>query len=319
MPTPRAFAVLYDPDSNTTWEAVANLSAGRVDRLQQVPGAQPILTARFRPCRPDRALRPALARRHRGARHPRFQQRDHRRLDRRILRAARHRTGPRGPRHPVLLRGEYAQLLRAPHRRRRGARQSHHRCDPRSARYRPEVFRRPANRPNLGRSSTPHSVLLPAPLSITQSSGPGFRVEDGEVRWQKWRFRFALHPREGLVLYMVGYEDGGRVRPVLYRGSLSEMVVPYGDPSGGWFFRNSFDAGELGLGLNATPLRAGVDCPQNCTLYERRPLRWRGPSRRVPARHRPLRTRWRHRLEARRRSAPCPRPGAWLRLHRGQL
>jgi primary-amine oxidase len=66
----------------------------------------------------------------------------------------------------------------------------------------------------------------------------------------------------------VGYEDGGRVRPVLYRGSLSEMVVPYGDPSGGWFFRNSFDAGELGLGLNATPLRAGVDCPQNCTLYD---------------------------------------------------
>ena len=30
------------------------------------------------------------------------------------------------------------------------------------------------------------------------------------------------------------------------------MVVPYGDPSGGWFFRNSFDAGELGLGINAS-------------------------------------------------------------------
>ena len=45
MPTPRrAFAVLYDPDSNATWEAVANLSTGRIDRLQQVPGAQPIVS-----------------------------------------------------------------------------------------------------------------------------------------------------------------------------------------------------------------------------------------------------------------------------------
>ena len=78
----------------------------------------------------------------------------------------------------------------------------------------------------------------------------------------------ALHPREGLVLYTVGYEDAGRVRPVLYRGSLSEMVVPYGDPSGGWFFRNSFDAGELGLGINASSLKPGVDCPDNCTLFD---------------------------------------------------
>ena len=39
----------------------------------------------------------------------------------------------------------------------------------------------------------------------------GFTSQDGEVRWQKWRFRYALHPREGLVLYTVGYEDGGKV------------------------------------------------------------------------------------------------------------
>ena len=100
--------------------------------------------------------------------------------------------------------------------------------------------------------------LSPAPLAITQIAGPGFRIENGEVRWQKWHFRYGLHPREGLVLYTVGYEDGGRVRPILYRGSLSEMVVPYGDPSGGWFFRNSFDAGELGLGINAISLEARV-------------------------------------------------------------
>lgn len=108
----------------------------------------------------------------------------------------------------------------------------------------------------------------PAPLVIAQPNGPGFRIEDGEVRWQKWRFRYALHPREGVVIYTVGYEDGGKVRPVMYRGSLSEMVVPYGDPTGAWFFRNSFDVGELGLGATASPLRVGVDCPANCSVFD---------------------------------------------------
>ncbi len=106
------------------------------------------------------------------------------------------------------------------------------------------------------------------PLVISQPNGPGFQIEDGEVHWQKWRFRYALHPREGVVLYTVGYEDGGKVRPVMYRGSLSEMVVPYGDPTAGWFFRNSFDVGELGLGVTASPLRPGIDCPANCSVYD---------------------------------------------------
>ena len=26
-----------------------------------------------------------------------------------------------------------------------------------------------------------------------------------EIRWDHWRFRYALHPREGLVLYTVAY------------------------------------------------------------------------------------------------------------------
>ncbi len=107
----------------------------------------------------------------------------------------------------------------------------------------------------------------PAPIDIRQPN-PTFRIEDGEVRWQKWRFRYALHPREGLVLYTVGYEDGGKVRPILYRASLSEMAVPYGDPTAAWFFRNTFDAGELGLGLLASTQRPGVECPQNCTVLD---------------------------------------------------
>jgi primary-amine oxidase len=123
----------------------------------------------------------------------------------------------------------------------------------------------------------------PAPLEIRQPEGAGFHLSDGEVRWEKWRFRYALHPREGLVLYTVGYEDGGRVRPVLYRGSLSEMAVPYGDPGKAWFFRNTFDAGELGLGILASSLHPGHDCPQNCSVYDAVVATESGEPRVIPA------------------------------------
>ncbi len=103
------------------------------------------------------------------------------------------------------------------------------------------------------------------PLQIIQPEGASFEVRGQEVRWQDWRFRYAMHPREGLVLYTVGYEDKGRLRSILYRGSLSEMVVPYGDPSVGWFIRNAFDEGEYGVGINAAALDTN-DVPPNATV-----------------------------------------------------
>ena len=116
--------------------------------------------------------------------------------------------------------------------------------------------------PDANQSSRPR----PKPLQIVQSNGPGFEIHGHEIHWQNWRFRYALHPREGLVLYTVGYEDQGKLRSILYRGSLSEMVVPYGDASAGWFIRNAFDEGEYGLGLLALPLEEKVDVPDNATL-----------------------------------------------------
>jgi primary-amine oxidase len=98
------------------------------------------------------------------------------------------------------------------------------------------------------------------PLEITQPDGPSFEIEGHEIRWQKWSFRIGFTPREGLVLYTVGYEDGGRVRPVLYRASLSEMVVPYGDPRPGQWRKNAFDAGEYNVGALANSLELGCDC-----------------------------------------------------------
>ena len=98
------------------------------------------------------------------------------------------------------------------------------------------------------------------PLEITQPLGPSFEVRGHEVRWQKWRFRVGFTPREGLVLHTVGYEDRGVLRPILYRASISEMVVPYGDPSPTHARKSVFDGGEDGLGVNVNSLTLGCDC-----------------------------------------------------------
>ncbi|MBM3138886.1 MAG: primary-amine oxidase [Chloroflexi bacterium] len=98
------------------------------------------------------------------------------------------------------------------------------------------------------------------PLEIAQPEGPSFVIEGHRVRWQRWRMRVSLHPREGLVLHEVAYEDRGRVRPIAHRMGLSEMVVPYGDPSPGQYFKNAFDSGELGLGRSTNALTRGCDC-----------------------------------------------------------
>lgn len=108
----------------------------------------------------------------------------------------------------------------------------------------------------------------PKPLLTTQPQGASFVVEGHEVRWQKWRFRFAMQPREGLVLHTIGYDDGGRLRPILYRGSLSEMAVPYGDADRNWRWRSAFDVGEYGMGRLASSIEPDTDAPPNATLLD---------------------------------------------------
>lgn len=98
------------------------------------------------------------------------------------------------------------------------------------------------------------------PLEITQAAGPSFTVDGHQVMWQRWRFRVGFNGREGLVLHQLGYEDAGRVRPILARASICEMTVPYGDPSPTHFFKSVFDAGENGIGIAATSLTRGCDC-----------------------------------------------------------
>jgi primary-amine oxidase len=97
-------------------------------------------------------------------------------------------------------------------------------------------------------------------LDIVQPDGPGFVVDGHEIRWQRWRLRVSIHPMEGLVLHTVGYEDGGRVRSIIHRASIAEMVVPYGETSPMHYWKNYFDAGEYGLGKLVNSLELGCDC-----------------------------------------------------------
>ncbi len=106
------------------------------------------------------------------------------------------------------------------------------------------------------------------PLVISSPEGPSFTINGHELRWQNWVFRFALHPREGPVLYQVAYQDGDKLRGVLYRASLSEMLVPYGDPDSNWSFRNAFDEGEYGIGRMAGPIEPFRDAPANAAFVD---------------------------------------------------
>lgn len=93
---------------------------------------------------------------------------------------------------------------------------------------------------------------------------PSFEINGHEVSWRGWKFRYAMHPREGLVLYTVSH----RGRSIMHRASLSEMVVPYADPARNWMWRNAFDVGEYGLGRMTSPQEPGLDAPAQATLLD---------------------------------------------------
>jgi len=98
------------------------------------------------------------------------------------------------------------------------------------------------------------------PLEIVQPDGPSFTLDGDHLSWQKWDLRIGWSTREGLVLNTITYTDGDEVRPVLYRVSMCEMTVPYGDPSSTQARKNAFDIGEYGVGMLANPLTLGCDC-----------------------------------------------------------
>jgi primary-amine oxidase len=118
----------------------------------------------------------------------------------------------------------------------------------------------PPNPGNYSVEKVTHPRTDIKPLVIAQPNGPSFTLEGNHIAWQNWDFVIGFNAREGLTIHHVRYADKGRKRPVLYRGSLSEMVVPYGDPRPTQVRKNAFDVGEYGMGMCANSLRMGCDC-----------------------------------------------------------
>ena len=104
----------------------------------------------------------------------------------------------------------------------------------------------------------PHRTTL-RPIEITQPEGPSFTLEGQLLRWEGWSMRIGFDAREGLILHQISVGDGGQDRPVIYRASIPEMVVPYGDPKFR-YWQTYFDTGEYLVGKWANSLELGCDC-----------------------------------------------------------
>ena len=101
------------------------------------------------------------------------------------------------------------------------------------------------------------------PLHITQPEGVSFSLEGNELKWLNWRTSIGFNYREGIVLHNVRWADadqGGRERPIFWRLSLAEMVVPYGNPDHPHQRKHAFDLGEYGGGYMTNDLGLGCDC-----------------------------------------------------------
>lgn len=122
-------------------------------------------------------------------------------------------------------------------------------------------------------SKQPHSNFYPAdavkkhgyrtdvkPINITQPEGVSFKMTGNVMEWSNFKFHIGFNYREGIVLSDITYNDHGNVRPLFHRMSLSEMVVPYGDPSFKHFRKHALDIGEYGAGYMTNPLALGCDC-----------------------------------------------------------
>lgn len=62
--------------------------------------------------------------------------------------------------------------------------------------------------------------------------------------------------------------DKHKSRSVLYRGFISELFVPYQDPSDEWYYKTFFDAGEFGFGQSMVSLEPNQDCPPHAQFMD---------------------------------------------------
>lgn len=120
-------------------------------------------------------------------------------------------------------------------------------------------------RPYDGRDREP---VVHKPLEITEPEGKNYTITGNMIHWQNWDFHLSLDSRVGPIISTVTFNDNGKKRQVMYEGSLGGMIVPYGDPDVGWYFKAYLDSGDYGMGTLTSPLVRGKDVPSNAVMLD---------------------------------------------------
>lgn len=120
------------------------------------------------------------------------------------------------------------------------------------------------------------------PLNIIEPDGKNFSISGQTVHWGNWCFHVALDSRVGLQLSTVTYKDKNVKRKVMYEGNLGGMVVPYGDPELGWYFKSYLDSGEYGMGTLTSPIHVGKDAPNNAVILDAVIADFKGQPQTIP-------------------------------------
>ena len=230
-PIRRAFAIVLDKSDGKAYEAVISLPEAAVESWEHIPGVQPqVMLEEFFECeeivKTSPEVQDALA-----------AERDHRvrrchgrpvvgrALRRRGRGPAAARPGLGQDRRPA--RQRLRPPDRGPDRRRRPERDAGRQG--RGPRRGPGP---PGVRPLLPRPTSARCASDIKPLEITQPEGPSFEVDGHQVRWQNWSFVIGFNAREGLTLHHLALRRrAAATARSSTAASLTEMVVPYGDPA----------------------------------------------------------------------------------------
>lgn len=107
------------------------------------------------------------------------------------------------------------------------------------------------------------------PITMVAPEGPNIELSGNlNIKWANWSMHARADKRAGVVLNLVRFNDGKKLRDIAYQMNIAEMFVPYMDPDPTWNYRTFMDAGEFGLGYLISSLKPGVDCPINAIMVD---------------------------------------------------
>lgn len=107
------------------------------------------------------------------------------------------------------------------------------------------------------------------PIATIAPDGPNIELDGNlEIKWDRWSMHARADKRAGVIISLVRFDDGKKLRDIAYQMNVSEMFVPYMSPDPTWSYRTFMDAGEFGLGYLMSSLKLGVDCPANAIFTD---------------------------------------------------